>query len=239
MRNVGNVWRHPKNIKKWFYVKESFASAFTVTPIPPQFIGGRSLRRVLSQLSTNTIHAMTSDGGVRRPRTESERNRRRKMIGRILASKTHSTESPVAQKKQPTVGCMRRAHRAEGLRAFNARRGKRDIDRCFVTMSGVDSWRRRRHCYFITRTLSSRKDALCAVRDLLGIDYLSWTVNLANTAVKTFLQNDPQTNVLQTRRVRYSKATGPSATTATVIHIVRSESPEVWQGKSCIQLTAL
>ena len=73
---------------------------------------------------------------------------------------------------------MRRAHREEGLRAFNARSTKkRDMDRwkAYLTalLQRLESIRAGSEEIATSyEKLSSRKDALCAVRDRLGIPIL-------------------------------------------------------------------
>ena len=142
------------------------------------------------------------------------------MIVRImLATKTHSKRSlacGVQETHTPSVGCMRRVHRKEGLRAFNARRIKREMDRGKAFLSVL--LQRLKSIRGGSEDIATLNETPAAGKTLgvpcvIALVYLFWTVNLANTVTHKPFCKIIQTDVLQTRQVRYSKASGPSATT--------------------------
>ena len=125
---------------------------------------------------------MSSNGSVRRPRirTDSERDRRRQNDRANYArkKKTFKTKSRVwYDKHKSNVASKRRSHRQRDADAFYARRSQRETNRRKAFLS--DLLRRlesvcdgNEDIATLHETLSSRMDALCAVRERLGVPTL-------------------------------------------------------------------
>ena len=141
--------------------------------------------RTLSKLFMNTMDAMTSSRSVRRPRirTDSEGNRRRQNVWATYArNKTTLKTKPrvwyAYEIHPPGVACKRWSHPQQDLHAFNARRTERETNRRKAFQSdllrrlesigdGNEDIANNEH-----ETLSSRKGALCAVHERLGMPTL-------------------------------------------------------------------